>query len=236
MPLTRSGKPVKYIAVVKGAREVTLIGAADYDYWANRLLPDNLQPESRNGRAEIGLSAVQLKWMGISFREFSVSIAVRDRVEPSIDGIYLDSAFSTSRMFAFIEKHHFRTPYCHSNIDVSVQDPWSLQLFDGDNSVIKSERHSAGDVERCDETWEVRIFLPNGERGSKPSNKLFFAKLSGATQVARFSASSDSLALKPSNQHAVVQSLVDSGFTGREWRVRSNATHARSKTYRRAAG
>jgi hypothetical protein len=234
MPLTISGKPVKYIAVVKGAREVTLIGSAEYDYWAARLLSDNLEPESRNGRAEVILSAVQLKWMGVSFREFSVSISVHDRVEPSIDGIYLVSAFSTSRMFAFIEKHHFRTPYCHSNIDVSVQAPWSLQLFDGVNPVIKSERHDAGDVESCDETWEVRIFLPNGARGSKPSDKLLFARLSGATQMASFSAASDSLNLTPSNQHAVVQSLVDSGFTGTEWRVRSNATHARSKTYRRS--
>ena len=236
MPLTISGKPVKFIATVNGAREVTLIGAADYDYWANRLLPDDLEPERRNGRAEVILSAVQLNWMGVSFREFSVSVRVHDRDEPTITGIYLVSAFSTSRLFAFIEKHHFRTPYCHSNIDVSVQDPWSLQLFDGVHPVIKSERHSAGEVESCDETWEVRIFLPNGARGARPSDKLFFAKLSGATQIARFSASSDSLALTPSNQHAVVQSLVDSGFTGSEWRVRSNATHARSKTYRRAGG
>jgi hypothetical protein len=231
-----SCRPVKYIAVVKGAREVTLVGSAEYNYWADRLLHDNLVPQKVNGRAEVILSAVQLKWMGVNFREFSVSISVHDRAEPSIDGIYLVSAFNTSRMFAFIEKHHFRTPYCHSNIDVSVQDPWSLQLFDGVRPVIKSERRSECDVESCDETWEVRIFLPNSARGDKPSDKLFFAKLSGATQIARFSASSDSLALTPSNQHVVVQSLVDSGFTGREWRVRSGATHARSKTYRRAAG
>ena len=236
MPLTISGKPVKYIAVVNGGREVTLIGSAEYDYWADRLLHDNLVPQKVNGRAEVILSAVQLKWMGISFREFSVSIRVHDRAEPSIDGIYLVSAFSTSRLLAFIENHHFRTPYCHSNIDVSVQDPWSLQLFDGRNPVIKSERHDADDVEYCDETWEVRIFLPNGARRVTPSDKLFFATLSGATQIVRFSATSDSLALMPSNQHAVVQSLVDSGFTGSEWRVRSNATHARSKTYRRAVG
>jgi hypothetical protein len=236
MPLTISGKPVKFIAIVKGAREVTLVGSAEYDYWADRLLYENLVPQKVDGRAEVILSAVQLKWMGVSFREFSVSISVRDRAEPSIDGIYLFSAFSTSRLLACIEKYHFRTPYYHSNIDVSVQNPWSLQLFDGVTPVIQSERHDASDVERCDETWEARIFLPNGARGSKPSNQLFFAKLSGATQVARFSASSDSLALTPSNQHAVVQSLVDSGFTGREWRVRSNATHARSRTYRRDVG
>src|SRR5687768_5406436 len=122
MPQMMSGRPVKYIAVVKCAREVTVIGSAEYAYCADRLLHESLVPQKANGRAEVILSAVQLKWLGVSFREFSVSIAVRDRDEPSVNGIYLVSAFSTSRFFAFIEKHHFRTPSCHSNIDVSVQD------------------------------------------------------------------------------------------------------------------
>ncbi len=84
------------------------------------------------------------------------------------------------------------------------------------------------------ECWEPTIFLP--KRPSKPDAppKQFFARLSGDTQVYSFLSNHDQITLQPSVAAPILQSLIDSRFTGRQWMIRQNATHARSKTVTRS--
>ncbi len=74
-----TNRPIKYIATVDGVRDITLVGSADYAYWADRLADEKLVPTNVNGRAEIWICADRLKWMGVSFAELSVSIRVGDK-------------------------------------------------------------------------------------------------------------------------------------------------------------
>ena len=75
--------------------------------------------------------------------------------------------------------------------------------------------------------WQGRIYLP--PRG--PRRELFYARLAGPTDVYPFGAA-DTLTIRPRPGDDVLGCLVESGFAGREWRVRAEAVHARSRTYR----
>lgn len=76
------------------------------------------------------------------------------------------------------------------------------------------------------ESWEGAIFLPNA-RGEK----YFIGKLSGKSKVCPFT-ETDLIELQPDAEHDVFELLVNSDFAGKQWRMRSNAFHAKSKTYR----
>lgn len=76
-----------------------------------------------------------------------------------------------------------------------------------------------------DESWEGAIFLP-----SKRREKYFIAKLSGKSKVCPF-IETDRIELQADAKDVVFALLVNSGFAGKEWQMRSNAFHAKSKTY-----
>jgi hypothetical protein len=86
----------------------------------------------------------------------------------------------------------------------------------------------------CDNVWEGAIYLPDRKTTSQRHPEVFFARLSGATEIAPFEESRDVIQMAASKRDPVFQSLIDSNFTGTEWRVRNSAMHARSKTYKRA--
>lgn len=225
--------PVKYIATVKGGREVALVGTADFGYWTDALHVERLNPVRINERAEILLSAVALKWMGVRFCELSVAIAVHENDQPSKAGIYLASAFNTSKVFSLFERNWFHTPYRCAQVKVSTRKPWSMQLSDGNCTMLQAERHGISAAKVCDTSWEGTIYLPHRGAPAQRRLEVFFARLCGATEIAPFERERDVVQFSVSKRDPVIQSLVDSRFTGIEWRVRSNATHARSKTYDR---
>jgi hypothetical protein len=84
-----------------------------------------------------------------------------------------------------------------------------------------------------DTSWEGTIYLPHRGAAKRQRFEVFFARLCGATEIAPFENARDSVRFTVSKRNPIIQSLIDSRFTGIEWRVRSNATHARSKTYKR---
>jgi hypothetical protein len=223
----------KYIADIKGAREMTLIGAANYEYWQRQLSPEVLVPVKLNNCAEVLLSAVELKWMGVRFRELSVSISVHDANRPSEAGLYLPAAFNTSRVFTFFERNWFHTPYCHAQVDVSTGQPWSIQLADEGSVILQVARSGTTPPNGCHTLFEGPIYLPSRQAGSRRRFEVFFARLAGETQIVPFDAERDSLQMAESARHPILKMLIESNFTGVQWRVRSNATHARSKTYER---
>jgi GNAT superfamily N-acetyltransferase len=57
--------------------------------------------------------------------------------------------------------------------------------------------------------------------------------MTGYTQAYPFVPAADDLSIKPSRDTEILQTLLDSGFIGEEWRVRTDATHGKSKSYRR---
>ena len=81
-----------------------------------------------------------------------------------------------------------------------------------------------------DESWEGPVFLPSP--GTANDRRLFFARLRGHTVVHPFS-TGDHFVIEPSAGGGALQPLADARFHPKEWVVRADATHGKSKTYRR---
>jgi hypothetical protein len=219
--------PVKYVAEIKDVREMCLVGAADLEFWKTHLSQSRLSPTSFAGHARVFISAVKLKWMGIAFEELSIAIAI-DPPDSSTHSIYLASAFNTSRLLAWCERTFFQTPYEHAQITMQAEQPSSFELRDNTLATLVVQCQQTVPTITVEDDWSVAIFLPPARPG--PRRKFFHAKLSGPVQVAPFDAASTEFELHPSIQQPAIQWLIDSHFTPTEWRVRPNATHARSKT------
>jgi hypothetical protein len=231
-------KTPQFIAVVDNVREVSLAGLADAGCWSSLLRGVGLQLARRDGRAQILLSAVQARYMGLPFRELSVSLGVR---HPDDEGqgscFYLAYAFHSSRFLAFIERNCFRTPYYPARIEVDTQTPVSFAANRRDGAALTASmgRDTSGPREpiRCGhDSWEGPIFLPQSKAGDHRRRRWFAAKLAGDTHVYPFLPTRDEVVIRPSPRCPVLQRLAESKFAGREWIVRESAIHARSKTYK----
>ena len=218
----------KYDVVVSGAREVTLWGRANFAFWHHELAPCGLTPVlAEDGRAELLVSSVAARFMGIAFREASISVFVgREPRSRRRDGVYLAHAFNSLRFFAWFERTWFATPYYPATVIVDAALPASLCASRPDGLLLAASMVDASGASReplsdGSASWAGPIFLPSG--------KLFYGKLAGVTQVYAFEPG-DMLTIQPVADTPVLQNLIDSGFQGREWHIRTNATHGRSKT------
>jgi hypothetical protein len=231
---------VKYVAELKNVSEVALLGTADLSFWADKLEKEALSPVACDNRAQIVLSAVDSRYMGIAFRDFSVSISVRPQGDcAGEDAYFLAHAFNSSRLFAFTERAFFSTPYDHAAIQVNARLPVSFQVIDNQDVVLQAEMredHTTGGrapSQSGDHTFEGPVFLPGIGRGTHSSGKLFLAKIDGTAQTFPFDPARDLLVLKASPRHQILQWLIESRFTGKEWIVRESGTHAKSRTFNR---
>lgn len=233
-------KRIRYVAELSNVREVSLVGSANLSFWTDRLHPDGLEPIDRNGQAQLLLSAVDSRFMGVRFREFVVTVAACPASpERERDGHYLPQAFNTSRCFAFIERHWFATPYDHGSVDIDISPATSMQVVATDGGTFRAEMAADAPASRRQpirqdaEGWQGPIYLPRRDANAKGRGKLFFAKFGGLAKVYPFLAAQDRLTIRPSAGSPVLQCLAESEFTPTEWSVRDLATHARSMTYRR---
>lgn len=220
--------PVKYVAEIQNVREICLVGSTDLDFWRTHLGPSRLTPTNFAGHAHVLVSAVKLKWMGIRFEELSIAIPI-DPLDSSTHSIYLVSAFNTSRLLAWCERTFFQTPYEHAQIKMQAEQPWSFELRDSTRSTLAVQCQCAASTSTIEDDWTGSIFLPPARRTSQ--RKFFHARLAGPVQLVPFAATSAEFTLQPSPQQPAIQLLIDSQFAPTEWRVRPNATHARSKTF-----
>lgn len=232
---------VKYVAELSHVREVSLLGTADLAFWQDRLKDEELVPAERDGRAQILIIAADSKYLGIRFREVSFSVLVSEHRGSWTDGAYLVQAFNSCRFFAFCERAFFATPYRHGDVRVSASDPASVQLARGGEVVFRAAMDAGGAVTRepsrvGEGGWAGPVFLPGGQGGKGGDGRLFFARIRGRTRTYPFLPSRDTVTLTPSPGCEVIQALLDSRFAGREWAVREDATHAKSKTYQRSDG
>jgi len=82
--------------------------------------------------------------------------------------------------------------------------------------------------------WEGPVFLPKIRCGKGHPGNLFFARIRGQTQTYPFLSAHDSVTIRSWPDGESLQTLLDSQFVAKEWVVREDATHAKSKTYRRS--
>jgi hypothetical protein len=227
--MTTTARP--FIATVPHVVEIALVAAADLAFWRAKLEPAGLSPVDRAGRAELFLSATDLRWMGKRSQEFTVGLAVRPRFPGQADtgvqdGLYLVHAFNSSRLLAFIERAFFQTPYDPAQIAARPGPPAWMQVRAAGERLFEAAMAAPAEPAAVQtEAWQGTIYLPGGQRA-------FQAHLGGQTEIYPFAAA-DTLAPVPSPAHPVSQWLAESGLAGREWRIRRDALHARTATFRR---
>jgi hypothetical protein len=219
--------PVAYTAVIAPVREVILAGTAELGYWRERLRSEDLQPVEEEGGASLLVTAMESKFSGIPFRELTIAVRV---VEGG--GVFLAYAFNSSRLLGFAERKLFRTPYFYAAIDFSERAPAFIRIpADG----IAAFEARMGDVaspdSRREELFEGAIYLPGD--GQRPG-EVFYARLEGLVDIHPFDPARDTVTIHPEPTAPIFRWLAESGFTGREWRLRGDAIHSRSKTSRRA--
>jgi hypothetical protein len=229
---------VQYVAEVPHAREVSLLGTANLAFWRERLSMENLIPEECDGKAQIMIVAATMRFMGISFTEVGFSVLLSGHEEPAgKSGAFLFQAFNSSRLFAWCERALFATPYLHAYCHVSVSSPISIQLVMGGELVFQVEMQANSEAPRRQpsrlgqETWEGPVFLPRHCRGRASKGRFFLGKMKGQTAAYPFVRKEDALSIIQSQGAGILRPLLDSGFTGKEWVVREDATHGKSRTY-----
>jgi len=236
--------PVKFVAALKGVREVSLLGTADLPYWQQVLAKEGLVATERDGAAQVMVVAADSRFRGISFREVSFSVLVAPPADvPGREVAYLVAAFNSRRLFALSERLFFSTPYRHADLVVSASAPPPVAIevrrrgrLHFAAQMATEAADPAGRVSDASEGgWEGPVFLPAGGRGAKAPGRYFVARISGRTHRRPFAESKDSFTIMSSREDAGFTALRDSGFVPREWAVRVDAEHAKSKTYTRTA-
>jgi hypothetical protein len=227
---------VKYIAEISPVREVALLGDADLAWWQGRLRSEGLEPQARDGRAQVLLIGTSARFRGIAFRELSVSVTVTAPAgSDRQDADFLAGAYNSSRLLAWCERTFFSTPYVHGDVEVQIEPSPALRLSERGEAILSAKFADCAPGTRRlpqsdgDGAWCGALHLPSGDSG-RGTSKLFFARLVGHTQTYDF-AGEDKLVLRPAPNYPTLRNLVESGFTPRQWSVRAAAIHARSKTY-----
>jgi hypothetical protein len=232
---------VKWAAELAHVREVSLLGTADLAFWKDRLLQEDLLPDARDGQAQLLISGADATYRGVRFRELSFSVLVsRPEGGARRDAAYLVGAYNSCRLFAVVERAFFSTPYGHGDVRVSAALPASMHVLKKEEVVFAAEMGADAsgllrEPARCgEEGWEGPVFLPNSwHRRGRPA-KVFFARLRGETRRYPFLPAQDAVAIRPTPDSEFLQALRDSHFLAKEWIVREDATHAKSRTYKRA--
>ncbi len=154
-------KQIQFAAELDHVREVSLLCTADLAPWEDQLRQEGLAPVLRGDQVQVLIVAAASKFMGLSFRELSISLRVRPQSEEmGAEGAFLVWAFNSCRLFAFCER-----------------------------------------------------FL---------------------TETYPFLDLVDSVTVGATERPAVLRQLRETHFVGREWSVRADAVHAKSKTYARS--
>ncbi len=228
----RRTQRILYLVTIRNVREVTLAGTADAAFWREQLDSYGLVPYLIDGRAQLAVGGTALRWLGFAFRELTVSVAVSTRPDGSSnDGWFLAAAVNTSPMLAAMERSMFQTPYVPGELRVEASERPCVELRET-NTVRLLAQSSARDPipKAVDGWWEGPIFLPRLSRARTAG--YFRARLGGPMTSYAWDAAGDSFELAEPYSPPVRQ-LASSAFEPLEWRIRTAATHARSKTLKR---
>jgi hypothetical protein len=228
----RTTASIRYVAEPKHVREVSLIGTSDFEFWSDYLKPEGLEPVRCGGAAQVVVVAAEMVYLGVRFTEVSFSVRASLAHDSNSTGLRLLHAFTSSRVFAWCERALFAAPYSHGECHVSIRSPLSIRVKAQSGRVANAEMSAQerAAIRAGDERWEAPVFLP--PRGTASDQRLFFGRLRGHTVVYPFSGD-DCFAIEPSARGGILRPIADSRFSPQEWVVRADATHGKSKTYRR---
>lgn len=236
MTVSTMTKPITWAAEVSHVREVSLLGSADLGFWTDRLTEYELRPAATDGKAQVLIITGALRFWGLAFREISFSVLVDGQGGES--GAFLVHSFNSQRLLAFCERTFFSTPYSHGQVSVSCLLPAFVELaFGGATAFRAAMGVGAEDAARApssegEDGWDGPVFLPSDQRGGRRPGKVFFARVSGLTRTYPFDPATDALTINPSvGGGEVMQAMLDSNFVAKEWILREDALHAKSKTY-----
>jgi len=223
--------PPTYITTVSHVKEVILEGVADYAFWQAKLAPEGLTPQRDDDHAVLLLSATRLRWMGLRFNELAICVVLCERGDCATqDAYYLPQAFSSMPLLAWAERTFFRTPYSPAAFEFRHELPAHFAVSAGEQTLLRAAMSPRRTPAIPDmELWEGPIYLP--PRDDTDRRDRFFVSLSGETQVFPFHPS-DVVECNPQPGVPALQWLRDSNFAGREWRLRTGAVHAKSRTAR----
>lgn len=229
---------IKYVALIRHVREVSMEGTADLAYWQERLDREGLHCFQSNGRARLLLSASDLRFRGIRFRELSICVLVSRAGEgTTADGAFLVHAFNSSRFFAFCERVLFSTPYHHARIAVNARLPPSFEVLQGKRRLLcaamgaDTAASPRTPTRTAIEGFRGPVFLAIRTGNDRSRRRFFYALIDGLTQAYPFDPSRDQLSVDADCGVAAARALRESDFVPTEWQVRDDATHGKSKTY-----
>lgn len=229
--------PVKFIAQLKQVRELALFGAAELSWWRDRLAGDDLEPIDVDGAAQVIVTGLDTKWMGIPFRDVSVAVAARPLSGSAEAGFLLARAFNASRFIAGVERRWFHLPYrFRADLHVALGDAGTIRLGRPPAADLIAElgpREPSGEPAPAEERqYTGPLFLPKARPGAR--RRWFMVKIHGLTSTFDFDPARDRFELAPEPPDPILAGLHASRFHGLQWHVRRNATHARSKTFQAA--
>ena len=222
----------KYQVVVSPVRELSLVGAADINYWTSSLRPFGMHPTVCNGQAELIISAAQMKFWGVRFTELSISIVVsRQEGGESRDGLFLMQAWNSFGPFAFVERNFLHAPYDRGCVTLTGDPPHEFAVAKTADAEpwVRGSLASRPMLNRDEQWWEGPIFLPV-PRGRQ--RRYFMARVGGRTATIRFDEAVDSLQIDGLSKYGVFGDLAESDFQAGEWFVRPQAIHCKGKTRR----
>jgi hypothetical protein len=231
---------IRWAAQLPNVREVSLSGTADLGFWTDQLEAEELTPLSDNGRAALSIISAVGRFCGTHLSRDQClggdRTCQRSWPNPcflSRTSIQLESLLCLVR--AGLVRHAIRV--CRGQTySISCPRPFKLR-GNGHVAFVGSMSNDAGlgrlPTEERMEQWVGKVLLPSQQSSAKARPKGFFARIAGATRVYPFQEGEDRIELRPFEEDDVFQALLSSSFTPQQWVVRSNATHAKSKTYSR---
>jgi hypothetical protein len=130
----------------------------------------------------------------------------------------------------------FSTPYLRGNIQVAAEHPVGMCLDFNGSRAFQGELNTGAANTRAplnseDDGWRRPVFLPpKGSRRSGPS-KFFVAEIRGNTAIYPFDSTRDTYVVAPIAGISIFHALLASHFAPRQWSIREDAEHRKSKTY-----
>lgn len=200
-------------------------------FWQARLSSHGLFPFTTTGQADVVISATALYSMGRHTNELTIGVPACERpAADSFDGMFLVQAFNSSRLFAWIERTIFSTPYDLGHIQLDDRMPARISLADHGGPIIDLRQAPGAVLQHSqNEDWQGRIYLPRRGNERRGSGRYFVARLAGFTEV--YAADAATVVLAPRPQCPALQWLLDSHWTPMLWRICHDALHARSRTF-----
>ncbi|MDX2078268.1 MAG: hypothetical protein SFZ02_17680 [bacterium] len=212
---------ITYTTIIEPVLEVSLIGEANFVSWQPKLEAEGLDILHHADKIPVILSAVEATYMGMMFREFSISLAINDSY------YFLAHAYNSKRFFAFVERRLFRTPYYHATITTT---PHKVAIHQNQKMVFEAILpEDAPITSQKDENFEWQISLPKSLRKKHDVPHYFYARLEGHSH--HYDAKSAQMTISPSPTDEIFALLEQSEFTIKNWLVRPHGRHSKSKTY-----